>query len=62
MKLINANTLTPEQRRALAVAAQKAGPTEEVAEQQRIIRELSARYRRLCKGVPQSPPNGGDAA
>ena len=37
-------------------------PIEEVAEQQRIIRELSARYRRLRKGVSQSPPNGKGAA
>jgi len=46
----------------------EARPTKEVAEQQRAIRDLSARYRKLRKSkrVRQPPlpppPNGGDAA
>jgi hypothetical protein len=38
--------------------------TKEVVEQQRIIRDLAARYRKLCKGkrMRQPPPKGGDAA
>jgi hypothetical protein len=39
-------------------------PTKEVAEQQRAIRNLSARYRKLRKSkrVRQPPPNGEDTA
>jgi hypothetical protein len=42
----------------------EARPTKEVAEQRRIIRDLSARYRKLRKSkhVCPPPPNGGDAA
>jgi hypothetical protein len=42
--------------------ADEVRPTKDVAEQQRIIRDLAARYRRLRKGQRQPPPNGGDAA
>lgn len=42
----------------------KVRPTKEVAEQQRAIRDLSARYRKLRKGArqPPIPKPGGDAA